>query len=115
MARWLLAEPTSLLLDPGCGSGSLLAAAAEERTETKTRLLGLDIDQLAIERARSTCAVRGIQHAVMTARSTTAEDHRTGGGRPPQSEISHRVALDPRIFEQSEKVKRNPTEKLPGN
>lgn len=63
MARWLLAEPTKLLLDPGCGSGSLLAAAAEERAATKTRLLGLDIDPLAIEMARSTYSVRRITNA----------------------------------------------------
>lgn len=63
MARWLLAEPTRLLLDPGCGSGSLLAAAAEERTDPTTRLLGIDIDSLAVEMAESTYAVRDITNA----------------------------------------------------
>jgi len=63
MARWLLAEPTTLLLDPGCGSGSLLAAAAEERTDPTTRLLGIDVDPLAIEMAESTYAVRDIANA----------------------------------------------------
>lgn len=63
MARWLLAEPTTLLLDPGCGSGSLLAAAAEERNDLNTRLLGIDVDPLAVEMARSTYAVRDIINA----------------------------------------------------
>lgn len=62
MARWLLTDPTKLLLDPGCGSGSLIAAAAEERGTATTRLLGLDIDPLAIEMARSTASVRRIAH-----------------------------------------------------
>jgi adenine-specific DNA-methyltransferase len=63
MARWLLAERAELLIDPGCGSGSLLAAAAEEREDVKTRLLGIDVDPLAIEMAKSTYTVRGIVNA----------------------------------------------------
>src|SRR5215210_3493033 len=55
MAAWLLADQPRLLLDPACGSGSLLAAAAHERTGATTfaihegfkRRLGLDISQLA--------------------------------------------------------------------
>ncbi len=63
MARWLFEVPPKLLLEPGCGSGSLIAAADEERGEHATKLLGIDVDPLAIEMARATCAVRGIRDA----------------------------------------------------
>lgn len=59
MARWALAEAPSLLLEPGCGSGSLLAAAAKERTAA-VRLLGVDIDPVAIAMAEANREVREI-------------------------------------------------------
>ncbi len=59
MARWLFAEGTTLLLDPGCGSGSLLAAAAHER-HSRTRLLGLDVDPMAITMAETNASLREI-------------------------------------------------------
>lgn len=61
MARWLLAANPALLLDPGCGSGSLLAAVAHERNGLQTRLLGLDVDPLAIAMARKNGAIRRIK------------------------------------------------------
>ncbi|MFN8215218.1 MAG: N-6 DNA methylase [Solirubrobacterales bacterium] len=61
MAHWLLGEPTTTLLDPGCGSGSLLIAAAIERTHPGVRLLGVDSDWLAIEMAETTRAIRRIE------------------------------------------------------
>jgi adenine-specific DNA-methyltransferase len=61
MARWLFQSPVDVLLEPGCGSGSLLAAADEERGDRSTRLLGIDIDPLAIEMAKATCGVRAIR------------------------------------------------------
>lgn len=60
MAEWLLAEPADLLLDPGCGSGSLLIGAAQARGHQATGLLGLDVDQLALDMARATKHVRRI-------------------------------------------------------
>ena len=61
MAEWLLAEPADLLLDPGCGSGSLLIGAAHARGDSPTRLLGLDIDPLALRLAQATRHVRRIE------------------------------------------------------
>jgi adenine-specific DNA-methyltransferase len=60
MAHWLLGEPTSTLLDPGCGSGSLLIAGAIERSHDRVALLGLDSDPLAIEMAEATRLIRAI-------------------------------------------------------
>lgn len=59
MARWALADEPSLLLEPGCGSGSLLIAAAQERTRS-TRLLGLDVDPIALSMAKANRDLRGI-------------------------------------------------------
>jgi adenine-specific DNA methylase len=59
MAHWLLAEQPRLLLDPCCGSGALLAAVHHERAAT-TRLLGLDVDPLALRMAEKTAAIRAI-------------------------------------------------------
>lgn len=60
MAEWLLAEPADLLLDPGIGSGSLMIGVVQARGNQPTRLLGLDIDPLALDMARATRHVRAI-------------------------------------------------------
>lgn len=61
MAHWLLSEPTQTVLDPGCGSGSLLIASALERANDQVRLLGLDSDPLAVQMAETTRAIRAIK------------------------------------------------------
>jgi adenine-specific DNA-methyltransferase len=61
MAEWLLAESPKLLLDPGVGSGSLMIGAAQARMDGITRLLGLDVDPLALAMAAATRDLRGIQ------------------------------------------------------
>lgn len=59
MARWVLADEPALLADPGCGSGSLLIAAAHERSEA-TQLLGIDIDPAAVAMARANQSIRAL-------------------------------------------------------
>lgn len=59
MARWLLDGSPRLLLDAGCGSGSLLAAVAHERSKP-TQLVGLDVNPLAITMAKANQALRAI-------------------------------------------------------
>jgi adenine-specific DNA-methyltransferase len=61
MAEWLLAENPKLLLDPGVGSGSLMIGAAHARKDGSTRLLGLDVDPLALAMAAATRELRGIR------------------------------------------------------
>src|SRR6266542_2475131 len=59
MAAWLLADEPRLLLDPACGSGSLLAAAAHERTAA-TKFAGIDVDPLAIAMASANARLRRV-------------------------------------------------------
>ncbi len=61
MAEWLLADKPKLLLDPGVGSGALMIAAAHARGHGATRLLGLDVDPLALAMAAATRDVRRIK------------------------------------------------------
>ncbi len=61
MAKWLLEARPSLMLDPGCGSGSLLMAAAHENLRS-TKLLGIDIDPLAAEMSRANARLRGVDN-----------------------------------------------------
>ena len=61
MAEWLLAEKPKLLLDPGVGSGALMIAAGQARKDGATRLLGLDVDPLALAMAAATRDVRRIK------------------------------------------------------
>ncbi len=61
MAEWLLAEKPKLLLDPGVGSGALMIAAAQARKDGATRLLGLEVDPLALAMAAATRDVRRIK------------------------------------------------------
>jgi adenine-specific DNA-methyltransferase len=81
MARWLFESPVELLVEPGCGSGSLLAAAAEERGEHSTKLLGIDVDPLAIKMAKATCAVRAIHNVEVRRQDFLLEefDEKPGG------------------------------------
>ena len=59
MAAWLFADQPHLLLDPACGSGSLLAAAAHERAGD-TKLVGFDVDPLAIAMAQANGDLRRV-------------------------------------------------------
>lgn len=59
MARWVLSDPRRLVIDPCCGSGALLVAVAKEDSRN-TRLLGLDVDPLAVEMASANRHVRSI-------------------------------------------------------
>jgi adenine-specific DNA-methyltransferase len=60
MARWLLESDPRVLLDPGCGSGSLLIAAEHERVGTTT-FVGIDVDPLAIDMARRNADLRSMK------------------------------------------------------
>jgi hypothetical protein len=59
MAAWLLTSEPNVLLDPACGSGSLVASAAHERSGS-TRLLGVDIDPFAVAMASRNSSLRRI-------------------------------------------------------
>jgi adenine-specific DNA-methyltransferase len=62
MAGWLLQEPAELLLDPGVGAGRLLFRAMKRRGRKPTKLLGLDVDPVALAMARANLTLRGIRN-----------------------------------------------------
>jgi adenine-specific DNA-methyltransferase len=59
MAAWLLSDEPTMLLDPACGSGSLLAAAAHERRGA-TKFAGIDVDPLAIAMTSANATLRRV-------------------------------------------------------
>ncbi len=72
-AAWLLADEPRLLLDPACGSGSLLAAAAHERTGTTT-FVGIDVHSLAITMTSANATLRGVAELELHARNFLLDD-----------------------------------------
>jgi adenine-specific DNA-methyltransferase len=60
MSSWLFSEPTTLLADPGCGSGGLLIPAARHRDRGAAALLGIDVDPFAIAMAETNKRLRGL-------------------------------------------------------
>lgn len=60
LAEWLLVDAPELLLDPGVGSGALMIGVAQARGDRETRLLGLEVDPVALGMAQITRRVRGI-------------------------------------------------------
>lgn len=61
MARWLLEREPEVLFDPGCGSGSLLIAATHEGVG-QSRLIGVDVDPLAVEMAKCNVQIRSMSN-----------------------------------------------------
>src|SRR5512133_126375 len=61
MAAWLLGGRPRLLLDPACGSLSLLSAVAHEPLRG-TSLAGIDIDPLALEMAQVNADLRELDN-----------------------------------------------------
>jgi SAM-dependent methyltransferase len=64
MAGWLYEKPTELVLDPGCGSGGLLIPAARHGKRHEAKLLGLDLDPLAISMLAANARLRGMNDVV---------------------------------------------------
>jgi adenine-specific DNA-methyltransferase len=69
MARWLLDARPSSILDPGCGTGSLLMAVAKQIQASDAKssvrsmaLHGMDIDPQMIEMAEVTARVRQVRN-----------------------------------------------------
>ena len=76
MAGWLAQEPARLLLDPGCGSGSLLVPTARLFAKRRTRLLGLDIDPLAVRMSDVNRRLRGIPRLQLRQANFLLDDFR---------------------------------------
>jgi len=60
MAAWAVPTAAGTVLDPGCGSGVLLIAAAERRGDRSTRLIGIDLDPLAVQMAHTNLRIRNL-------------------------------------------------------
>lgn len=61
MSGWAVPSSEGLVLDPGCGSGVLLMAAAQAQRKPCARFLGLDIDPLAVLMTDVNVRLRQIQ------------------------------------------------------
>lgn len=89
MARWLLTEPTRILLDPGVGSGRLLFRALRGAQHRPNRLVGLDVDPLAVQMADFNLRVRrSARHDVRIANFLLDDLHVTADAiscNPPYS------------------------------
>lgn len=60
MAEWIFRKPTKVLMDPGCGSGALLVPAASSPRRGAARLIGTDLDPLAVKMAARNRELRGL-------------------------------------------------------
>ena len=60
MAGWVFEQKIDLLLDPGVGSGALSIAASKHRRRGDARMLGLDVDPLAVTMAKANRDLREI-------------------------------------------------------
>lgn len=65
----------SLVIDPFCGSGTTLVAAAQ----AGRRFVGSDVGELAIATVRQRLEAAGIEHSVLASDSSEAAGHRPGG------------------------------------
>jgi len=74
MADWLMAGAPDVLLDAGCGSGSLLIAADSARGAQPTRLVGVDRDPLALTMAATTRDLRGMRDLTLQRRDFLLDD-----------------------------------------
>lgn len=59
LTRWAACEPLQTVLDPSCGDGVFLRAAAEVLGPVATRILGVDISPQAVRDARSALPAAG--------------------------------------------------------
>lgn len=60
MAGWAFEEKINLAIDPGCGSGGLLIPAARHPKRKGAKLLGLDLDPLAVSMLEANARLRGM-------------------------------------------------------
>ena len=60
MAGWVFEEQVDLCVDPGAGSGGLLIPAARHPRRRDARLLGLDVDPLAVSMLKANARLRGM-------------------------------------------------------
>ena len=61
MAAWVFDDQVGLALDPGCGSGGLLIAAARHPKRRGARLLGIDVDPLAVAMLEANIRLRRLK------------------------------------------------------
>jgi adenine-specific DNA-methyltransferase len=61
MAGWIFEEKVNLALDPGCGSGGLLIPASRHPRRRGAKLLGVDLDPLAVSMLEANARLRGMK------------------------------------------------------
>ena len=102
MAGSGLDDEIDLALDPGCGSGSLLIPAARHPKRGDTRLLGLDLDSLAVSMLEANARLRGMNGVAGRQANFLLDElaevpRRSSATRPldPSRDPGHGEAADP--------------------
>lgn len=101
MSGWLLARERQLLLDPGCGSGSLTLSAGQHPRRRATPILSVDRDPLAVQMTSVNCQIRELTGITVAESNFLLDDL----GRVPDAVICNPPYIRQQSIPPSEKAR----------